>query len=465
MARMIGPAGIGVFIAVTAFTSVLLIVVQLGLPPALLQAKSLQTGQANAAFATIALLSCLAIVVLVLAAPWVARAFDSDQFVPVMYAMCMVFMLTPYTAVGIALLQREMEYDTVAKINLRALFLSTGLSVVAVLAGADVYALVLGAVAHVAITALGVAARSSWRPGFPRFNLLLGLRRYALLSFLNNTLEIAQNRVAQVLVGTGQGTAMLGLYNRAYSLSRMPVEQFSGSVGPLLFGALSRIQSDRDWSRQFFLKAIGTLAAAVLPFLAVLLVAGRETVLLLYGPAWEESGLPLQIMTIGASVLIFTESLRRLIYAQALLPALLPIQLLILVATAGAAWLGGLAYGVIGIAVAMVARDLVAALLLLRVLNTGRLNLGINQVLYAVAPALIASAAAVVATESALAVFLVDTSGNLATLMVAAITTFATYGLVLGVLMLTWSDHAPLMSARELLLQGTVKLMQMVRAS
>jgi O-antigen/teichoic acid export membrane protein len=449
MARVLGPADFGVFIAVTAFTSIALVVVQFGMPPALIQAPTLYEEEKNAAFWLVLLMGIAFVAIALLVAVPLGQAYQSMQFAPVMWAMSAVFVLTAPSCVGLALLRRDMAFDKVARINAVAHVTAAVLSVVAALLGLGVYSLALGALVAMTVTSIGVVRFGSWRPSWPSLRPVLSLLRYAWFSLINNGQDMAINRADNIIVGVLLGTLSLGLYNRAFSLARLPSEQFADSLGPVLLGALSRIQNDLDWSLKMFFKAVSAIATLTLPFLALLFVGGPTFVLLIYGEAWAGAGPPLQVMVFGGFFMLLTSLQMRLAFAQGLVRESAWVHLGVLLATL-VLTLAAAPFGLIAIAAAMVMRDVLWSSLLAKLLARSALGVRYADTLHAGMPPLLAAGGATLVTWLVVDIPADDTASRFLGLAEMGLVLFAVYGLLLGVMAIVWQTHGPLQSTKEL---------------
>ena len=451
LARVLGPEDFGVFIAVTAFTSMFMMAVQFGMPQAIVQARELSADETNAAFWSVMALGLLFVGVIAVVAEPLSTLYRSERFPAVMYMMSGVFLLTPYTSVGLALLRREMRFDQVARLNMLALSVSAPASILAALLGAEVYALALGAILNMLIIAAGIAYSVPWQPRWPRIAPVRSLLGYSGFTTLNNLLALTTNRVDNMLVGAMLSTFSLGLYNRAYSLARMPSEQFSESLGPLVLGALSRIQDDVDWSRQLYFKAICAISLLTLPFLVFLLLAGPAAIDFLYGSQWHDAGIPLQVMVLGAVFVMLSVTLKGFAYAQALVRQAVVVNFLVLSLTVVAV-VALAQWGLIAVAAGIVLREAVLFTLMVRVLGRSRIGLRLVEVLHAVAPALIAAATALLAGIPALDLGRALRPGDpFVLLLVVGVVVFVVYALCALVLIRVWRSHAPLIAAAVLL--------------
>lgn len=450
LARILGPADFGVFIAVTAYTSLLLLGAQLGFPQALLQARTLTPAAIDAVFWTITSLTLLAVLAAWLLSAQLAVFYDAAAFRPVLLATSLGLLLMPYTAVGFALLRREMRFAEVARMNILAFNASAVVSLAAALSGLGVYSLVLAGIVSMAVNGVSIFRALRWRPGRPALRPVMPLLHYARYAAVNSLIGASASRIDNMIIGALLGAAHLGLYNRAYSLARIPTDQFGESLGPLLLGALARIQDDAAASRAQFFKALTAICVVTFPMLALLLVAGPLAIELLYGSAWAGAGMPVQVMALGGMALAVAVSLRGVVNAQGLVRQLavanlVTLGLTVIAVIALAPW------GLVAIAAGISLREAVMTLWLHRLVARSQLAVRPRETLHALLPPLSAAAIGVLA-GSVVAWVLPDLSGPGALLRLAGICAaiLVCFAAALGLLARLWRSHRPLRAVADL---------------
>lgn len=465
LARILGPEDFGIFIAVTAFTSIFLVSVQFGLPQAIIQAKELTDEQINAVFWTISLMALLFILLILFIAKPLAEIFSSEQFSLILYLMSVVFFFIPYTSVAQALLRREMHFERVTRLNILSMTISMFAAIISALLGAGVYSLPFGAIVNMAVMTFGLMTSLHWYPSLPQIAPVRSLLSYSVFMALNNLTKIAIERIDNIIVGALLNPHMLGLYNRAYSFARLPAEQFAESLGPLIMSSFSRIQDDVDWSRQLYFKAICIISIVTMPFLVFLLITGPAVIEFLYGPKWIDAGMPLQVMIIGAVFVMLSLTIREFANAQGLTRQSAMVNIIVLIITIFA--VAGLApWGLVAISVGITIREILIFWLLVRVLHQSKIELHLNQIFYAVAPSIIASGVALLVGYPVFGLAQNVVSYNLfMQLVIVGITSFFSYGLCLLVLLWLWRSHAPLMTARKLAIETLAALYRRARGA
>jgi O-antigen/teichoic acid export membrane protein len=123
-------------------------------------------------------------------------------------------------------------------------------------------------------------------------------RAFAAGVLLNS---ISRN-IDNLLVGKFQGPEALAFYGLAYRLLLLPVQLLTITVGGVLFPAFSRRAHDLTAIRSQLTRATRTLAALVLPGMALVAAAAPQLVVTLFGQDWEPAIPIVQVLAMAGAV-------------------------------------------------------------------------------------------------------------------------------------------------------------------
>jgi len=96
----------------------------------------------------------------------------------------------------------------------------------------------------------------------------------------------AFQNIDNIIVGKFLGTAPLGFYQQAYSISTMPVSEVGKIFNKVTFPVYVRIGEDRKRLKAAFLKTLGVIVLLVATFGAVILIFPRPLILIFLGAGW-----------------------------------------------------------------------------------------------------------------------------------------------------------------------------------
>ncbi|MDH3380732.1 MAG: lipopolysaccharide biosynthesis protein, partial [Gammaproteobacteria bacterium] len=384
LARILDPADFGVFFAVSAYTAIVLMQVQFGIPEALLQAKQIQTLQWDTAFWFMQGISVLAAGILFLLAGALEVVYDDPRYAEIMRWMCLTLLIVPITSVNGTILRRQMRYKALAVVSIMGTFLTLIVSLSAAFLGAGAFTFVISGILGAVVSSLALIYYTKWTPIFRMsWASLKPLFAYGWRIHINNSLTLAAHRVDNMLIGRLSSMHELGIYNRAFSLSRLPIDEFLGRLYQVIFSGLSRIQDDIVFSIAMYQKVVCALASTIYPTLLVLIFVAGDFVPLVYGEKWTPAVTPLQIMAVGGFATVISTTLGSLVDAQGLTGRDIPIQSAYLCLTVVAV-IVGVNWGLVGIAVGISLNQYLVLVLITNLLRRSHLKLRGGEILAAV---------------------------------------------------------------------------------
>jgi O-antigen/teichoic acid export membrane protein len=303
LARLLSPAEYGAAAAASLVVSLSALVSEVGVGPALVQRRGLRDDEVSAAFWFSVLVSSALAATLFVLAPVLNPLVSLPPESSLLRLMCVTLVLGGVAVVPIGLLQRRMQFRTLATLDFLTYTCgSLGVSVVLAVQGMGAAAVVWGQVANGALTAVvyTVLARPSVRPAragaaWRSLRPLLGFGSGYSLSQLGNWL--ARNG-DNVVVANVLGPAALGVYSRAYKLLAQPANLVGSAVDKVLFPAMAKIRDDGERLRNAYVRATSLVALVMIPSSVLLFVLAPELVHLLLGDAWSAVVLPLQVFAL-----------------------------------------------------------------------------------------------------------------------------------------------------------------------
>jgi O-antigen/teichoic acid export membrane protein len=129
-----------------------------------------------------------------------------------------------------------------------------------------------------------------WRPGRPvRSDGVRSLVSYGAHLSGFNILAYASRNVEKMLIGWYWGAGPLGLYNNAYRILLLPLQQINTPLTNVAVPALSRIQTQPERYRAYYRRGLLLTVTAGMPIVAFLFVAADKAVLAFLGSQWLDA--------------------------------------------------------------------------------------------------------------------------------------------------------------------------------
>lgn len=300
LARLLPPADFGLFGLVLAVLGVGYLLRDAGLSSAAIQAVELtQAARSNLFWLSTGIGAILSILTLGVA-PLMGWVFQSIDMVWITLGMAPTFLLSGVAAQLQADLTRRMRFAVVAIIETVASGFGLAVGVLVALLGGGYWVFVAQQVLSGLLSLILLWSVSRWLPSHydrsvnmrPFYSFGLPLLGTQMVQYLANNLD-------SVTIGRFLGVDVLGHYNRAMQMTRVPLNQIRTPLGNLTLSVLSRLQNDDDRFLRFVDRGQKLLAWPLLIGIGLVIVLADEAVLLALGPDWGAAVLFFQLIAAG----------------------------------------------------------------------------------------------------------------------------------------------------------------------
>lgn len=297
--RLLDPSDYGVMAMATVFLSFLLMLSDLGIGAAIVQAEQITENDARVIQGFIIVFNVVAFVITLAGSGLIAAFFDEPLLVPIINTLSSCFILMAVYIYPQAMLQRELKYDRKAKVDFVSMSVGALVPLGCAVLGFGVWSLVAGTIAIHVLRAIGfnIAHRGilwpSWSlsqgGGFLRFGGIIVIER--ILWFLYTNLDV-------MIAGKLLGKHLLGYYSVALTLAALPLAKVLPIVNQVSFSAFSRIQHDRERVSDNVLRAIRYGFALFLPVLWGMALVAPDGIPMVLGENWNILVVPFQLIAV-----------------------------------------------------------------------------------------------------------------------------------------------------------------------
>lgn len=316
-----GAQGIGQFLVVIVFARYLtkadngvvaaaLIVIALGqlfteagFGPAVVQREDLTDEHIRSAFALSVLSGLVMTAVVYLCAPLAADYFDQPRLESVMRGLAFVFTLQGPGVVAMALLQRDLDFKSIALAETVSYFFGfAAVGVILVMSGVGVWSIAVAQLSQAALfSGILILRRPHPRSLWPRRAESRDLVVYAGGMTAARGFNFVALYGDYTVVGGRMSPASLGAYKNAYQLAAVPAQLLGQVMDRVIFPVISRFQNDLHRVASAYLRGISLVAIITIPgsILAVLLAPELIHLLLGGGTKWDDAIVPFQIFAAG----------------------------------------------------------------------------------------------------------------------------------------------------------------------
>lgn len=352
LAHRLSPGDFGVAAEVMVVAGLVTIFSGLGLGAGLIQKHSPDELDWSTAFWAGLAISVAATLAGIALSGQIARFFGQPEVKPLFRAYSLVFLIGGLTTVQTQKLIRKLNYRALEIRTMVGTAAGAAAAVAAALLGWGAWAIILQQLVASGVMTLLLWRLSHWRPMW-RFS---GRRLRELSGFgvnVSGTLllgELTRN-ADNVLIGRFLGATSLGAYSMAYTVMLLPFSRLTAPLVDVLYSAFARVREDIDLVWTTWIRANRLIAAISVPLLVGLAITAPDFVHLILGDKWNRAvhvleilcwvGLLQSLQGLNASVL----QARDRTHVQLRFGA-------VSCALNVAAFIGGLHWGIIGVAVA-----------------------------------------------------------------------------------------------------------------
>lgn len=291
----------------TIFIAIANIVLESGFSSALIQKQEATQQDFSSVFWFNTGASGVLYLLLVISSPLIARFFGEPQLIPLATVIFLALPINSLTIIQTTLLNKEIRFKALAKVNLLSMMLSGIASLVLALSGMGVWTLALQPVIQALARAVLLWTYSSWRPtrsfSFAAIRELFGYASSLLLASLINTCFL---NIYALFIGKIYPKKELGYYTQGNKMSDMGVTILYGSIQNATFPIFSSIQNDPERLIRAYRKTIRFTAFVALPVLTGLIIIARPFIELLLKEEWWPSIPFFQLLCAGGAFTILT---------------------------------------------------------------------------------------------------------------------------------------------------------------
>lgn len=301
LARLLSPEEYGLIAMVTAIIGVGEVFRDFGLSSAAIQARSVTRQQRTNLFWVNTSIGVALGAAVLASSHLIAAIYGEERLVAIAQVLAVTFVINGLATQHRADLTRRLRLPLLASIDIVSQLLAFAIAATLALSGAGYWALVAMQVSQVSLSAAGVVISARWLPGRPRTRGH-GMRqffRYGGGVLGGQLLGYAGKNADSVILGVTLGPVSLGLYNRAFQVMTLPLNQLQAPSTRVALPVLSRLQDDQARFDKYLLTGqtlllhltgvvLGASAALAVPLFAIVL-----------GDDWIEAAPLFQILAIA----------------------------------------------------------------------------------------------------------------------------------------------------------------------
>ena len=300
LARLLMPKDFGAIALITIFIAIASVFVQSGFSTALIQKKNADETDFSSVFYLSLLVAGFLYVVLFFTAPFIADFYREQQLISVIRVLSITLIFGAVNSIQNAIISKNMEFKRFFFSSLGGIIPSGIIGIGMAYMGFGVWALVWQQFTNQLLITMILWLTVKWRPklvfSMDRLRTLFSFGWKLLCSAL---LDTTYTNIYGLVIGKMYDSAILGYYSRGNSFPSLIVSNINGSIGSVMFPALSANQDDRSRVKAMVRRSIVTSSFVIFPIMVGLAVCAEALIKIILTDKWLPCVPFLQMMCIS----------------------------------------------------------------------------------------------------------------------------------------------------------------------
>ena len=222
--------------------------------------------------------------------PQIAHLVGSDGYGLVIAVSCICIPLEAFSSIQFALFKRKLDFRSLFFVRIIGIAIPLIVTIPLAYVTRSYWALIIGMITLNISNAILLTARSSWKPKwYYNFSLFKQMFSFTMWSMVEAVTIWLTGYLDIFIVGTVLSTYYMGIYRTAINTVGGIMALITAATTPVLFSALSRVQSDPLQFKALFFRFQKMVGLLVIP-LGVGIFLFRDLVTqILLGDQWSEA--------------------------------------------------------------------------------------------------------------------------------------------------------------------------------
>jgi len=305
LAALLTPSDFGLMAMAIVIVGFLEIFKDLGTAAAIIQNQNLSDESLSSIFWVNVGFGALVAVIVFLAAPLGAEFYNNSKIEDILKVLSISFIWSSFGIVQKKLLEKELKFDLLAKIELIGVAIGAVVGITLALLEFGVWSLVFQSLSIAVITTSLLWIINSWRPTiFFSYQKIKPIISYSLNLVGYNVFNYFVRNTDYLLIGKYLGERELGHYYLAYKIMLSPLQNVSLVVSRVIFPIYSKIQNDNERFRKIYSKVANAISFLTFPLMIGVFALSDLFAVTFFNNKWDTALLALLLMILAPVGLI-----------------------------------------------------------------------------------------------------------------------------------------------------------------
>jgi lipopolysaccharide exporter len=301
LARLLSPSDFGLMGMIMVVIGFAQAFADMGISNAIIHRQDATIDQLSSLYWANIIAGAIIFCVVCAGTPLIVGFYREPRLDGLLHLTAVIFLITPLGQQFQILLQKELQFNRLAKIEIATSVVYPAVAISLAFSGFGVFALIWAVLANTTARVF-LLCGACWHQWRPRFHFarqdLKGYMHFGLYQMGERSINYLNSNLDYLLIGSMLGANSLGYYTLAYNLIIKPSTVINPVITKVAFPVFSKIQNETERLKSGYLKVLQLLATVNFPMMSGLAAVAPVAVPVIFGEQWLPSVILIQILAI-----------------------------------------------------------------------------------------------------------------------------------------------------------------------
>ncbi|MDO9634671.1 MAG: lipopolysaccharide biosynthesis protein [Paludibacter sp.] len=300
LARILMPEDFGLIGVLYIFIGISTVLIDGGFGQGLIRKQDADQKDFSTIFLFNIFISICLYLLLYFTAPFIATFFSQPELTSLSRVLFLSVLLYPFYQIQLVQLLKQLDYKSIAIINIISVSVSGVLAATLALKGLGVWSLVYQQLAFHLIKAITFPFFLKWKPTliFSVFTIQ-SLWRFSVPMLGQSVLNVIFNQIYLIIIGKFYPITQVGYFAQANKYSETVNVASQNIISSATFPLLAKIQNDKERTLRVYRKLITAVSTVTFPLVIFIFIAAEPIIITLITEKWMNSAILLQLLLIA----------------------------------------------------------------------------------------------------------------------------------------------------------------------
>ena len=300
LSRILSAHDFGLWAVVNLVIFYTTIFSDLGISAAVIHFQKTSSNQLSTLYWANIFSSIFLFVIIWIFAPLILSIFNETEQVALLLTSAVSL---PFSASGILfqnLFQKELQFNFLSKVEISSAISGVIVSISLAISGFGVWAFIFGQLTNISIKSLMLTIK-----GWKNYKIRLYFNLKEVKKYLKfggfqigeRSVNIFNQRLDQIIIGTFISVEALGYYNFAFNLISRPITFLNPIFVKVAFPLFAKLQNDKILLKKAYLKLIRIISLASSVIYVLIFITAPIAVPVIFGEKWNDSIILMQVLS------------------------------------------------------------------------------------------------------------------------------------------------------------------------